>query len=237
VNITHRDTESVVDVDLGQSHAGSVALRFANGSGTILAALKTYVGNVVVVGGKVTNVSYFPSRDSDMRHIYEEQAQRLKQLHAIVATAARFGVFRIEGSEKTRRGLGGKMADQIRVLKGVDPTLGVYASYAYADAGLLDQVRSVRQIMRGTLGADLFDVAMLTGALSKERTEDTERANHPAPFCPMLSQGWGQLRVRRVSLSEGVADLQDYLQLSLWTTFDNHGMGIAEKILRSGYVT
>ncbi len=77
---------------------------------------------------------------------------------------------------------------------------------------------------------------MLTGALSEKRTEDTERGNHPAPFCPMLSQGWGQLRVKRVFLSEEVKDLQDHLQLSLWTTFDEHGMGIAERILRSGSV-
>jgi len=237
VNITDRGTQSVVDVKLSERPAGSVALRFANGSGTILAALDRYIGNVVVVEGKVTNVSYFPSRSNDMRHMYEEQASRLKQLHAIVATAARFGVFRIEGSEKTRQDLGRKMAGQIRVLKGVDPTLGVYASYAYADAGLLDQVRSVRQIMRGTLGADLFDVAMLTGALSEKHTEDIERANHPAPFCPMLSQGWGQLRVKRVSLSKEAADLQDHLQLSLWTTFDEQGMLIAERILRSGSVT
>ena len=154
--------------------------------------------------------------------------------HAIVATAARFGVFRIEGSEKTRRKLGEKTADQIRVLKGIDPTLGVYASYAYADAGLLDQVGSVRQIMRDTLGADLFDVAMLTGAFSGKHIMDFERRNQPVPFCPMLSQGWGQLRVKRVSLSEDVAILQDHLQLSLWTTFDEEGMRIAERILRSG---
>ena len=237
VKLAKRDAESIVDVNLGEKRAVSVALRFANGSGTILAALDKYVGNVVIVEGKVANVSYFPSPDSYMRQVYEQQAPRLKQLHAIVATAARFGVFRIEGSEKTRRGLGEKMADQIRMLKAIDPTLGVYASYAYADAGLLNQVRSVRDFMRENLQGDLFDVAMLAGVLSKGRSDDTGRHNYPTPFCPMLSQGWGQLRVRQVALPEPVAALQDHLQLSLWTTFDELGIKIAEEILKSGRVT
>src|SRR5450759_1920849 len=38
-----------------------------------------------------------------------------------------------------------QLADSIRVLKGIDPTLGLYAAYAYAEADLLNQVRSVQE--------------------------------------------------------------------------------------------
>src|SRR5262249_25505304 len=69
----------------------------------------------------------------------------------------------IEGDRETRTAVAQRLADQIRVLKGIDPTLGVYAAYAYADANLTDQTRSVRSFMQGDLGIDLFDVALLAG--------------------------------------------------------------------------
>jgi hypothetical protein len=210
-----------------------VALRFVDGSGTVIAALDEYIGNVVVDEGKVSNVSYVPSRQSPMRSVYEQEAKRLEQLHAAVATAAQFGVFRIEGPKETRRGAAAQLADRIRMLKGIDPTLGLYAAYAYADAGLADKVDSVRGIMRGDLGTDLFDVAMLAGALSGRRLGDP---NGPVPFCPMLSQGWGLLRVKDIRLPEAVAAARDHLRVSLWMTLDREGMQIVENVLRSGRV-
>jgi hypothetical protein len=117
------------------------------------------------------------------------------------------------------------------MLKGIDPTLGLYAAYAYADADLPDQVRSVGGIMRGDLSTDLFDVAMLMGTLSGERAVD---AMNVVPFCPMLSQGWSLLRVRDVRLPQGLGDLRDHLRPSLWSTFDAEGMGLVERALREG---
>ena len=224
---------ALVEVDVGAIRAASVALRFVDGSGTVIAALDEYIGNVVVDEGKVSNVSYVPSRQSPMRSVYEQEAKRLDQLHAAVATAAQFGVFRIEGPKETRRGAAAQLADRIRMLKGIDPTLGLYAAYAYADAGLADKVDSVRGIMRGDLGTDLFDVAMLAGALSGRRLGDP---NGPVPFCPMLSQGWGLLRVKDIRLPEAVAAARDHLRVSLWMTLDREGMQIVENVLRSGRV-
>ena len=97
----------------------------------------------------------------------------MDDLHNAVATAARFGVFRVEGDQRDARNRAAEqLAGQIRLLKAIDPMLGVYAAYAYADAGLLNQVRSVRDIMRGSLQADIFDVAMqsLTRGACPSRT-------------------------------------------------------------------
>ena len=130
---------------------------------------------------------------------YGDASKRVDELHALVATAANFGVFRIEGDRETRTATAGRLAGQIRVVKDKDPTMGIYAAYAYADASLAEQAQSVRSIMRDDLGVDLFDVALLAGVLSGRRIEP--RFDGVVPFCPMLTQGWQLLRVRDVTLS------------------------------------
>ncbi|MGC3030135.1 caspase family protein [Burkholderia sp. DN3021] len=220
-----------IDVDAREARAASVALRFADGSGTVLAALDQYIGNVVVDRGQVSNVSYMPSPLSPMRSIYEQEEARLAQLHGAVATAAQFGAFRIEGPEATRKRSAAQLAGRIRILKSIDPTLGLYAAYAYADAGLRESVGSVRSFMHETLGIDLFDVAMLSGALSGRRIGDLPGT---VPFCPMLSQGWSLFRVNNIRLPESIAAVPDYLRVSLWLTLELKGMDIVENALRKG---
>lgn len=215
-----------IQVDLAQAPSASIAVRFNTGFGTVLAALDGYLGNVVVDRSGVRSVTYVPSRQHQLRSVYEHEAQRLSELHAAVTTAARYGVFRIDGPKEVRMQAAEKLADQIRMMKAIDPTLGLYAAYAYADAGLLKQVRSVMSYMRSDLRTDLFDVAMLAGDL---------RDSPPhVPFCPMLSQGWSLLRVKNARLPEGLGAAPDHLQTALWTTFDPTGIGIIESSLREG---
>lgn len=224
---------ALVEVDLHSDPAASVAIRFEDGSGTVLAALRQYVGNVVVRPEGVRNVSYVPSKSSPMRSDYEHESEKLEQLRASVATAAQFGVFRFDGpkAERTRRA--SEMADRIRVLKGIDPTLGLYAAYAYDEAGLRDKVSSVRNHMRDTLGVSPFDVEMLSGALSGVSMKPSRSL---VPFCPMLSQGWGLLRVSNVQLPERVLVARDHLKISLWNWLDSDGMKIVEEALGRGEV-
>jgi hypothetical protein len=229
------DRTAMVEVELSGARAASVSLRFADGSGTVVAALDYYVGSVVVDQGRVTNVSYVPSRQSPMWSAYMSEADRLEQLRAAVAAAARFGVFRIEGPKNVRDQEGRRFAERIRMLKGIDPTLGLYAAYAYADAGLIDGVRSVRGFMRNDLGGvDLFDVLMLTGEMAGKPPGNSAG---PFPFCPMLSQGWGLLRVRDVRLPERVIGIRERMRASLWTTIDSEGMDTVENALRGGLVS
>src|SRR5439155_984745 len=121
------------------------------GGGTVVAALREHVAHVVVENGLVAGVTYIPSRNSSRWSGDAVERARLDKLHAAVATAARYGVFRIESDGGSRTQAATRLGDQIRVLKGVDPTLGLYAAYAYSDAGAIAQVRSVRELMRGDL--------------------------------------------------------------------------------------
>lgn len=203
--------------------AASALIQFADGSSTVVAALHGFVGNIVVARNGVISVSYVP------RHVGYD-SKRLNDLHSSVATAARFGVFRIEREEGGPKNTGARLADTVRMMKDVDPTLGLYAAYAYSEAGEQRGVASVRGIMRSDLGFDLFDTAMLSGALAKK--EATLRTC--APFCPMLAQGWALLRVNNVELPKEIEACRDHLRPALWTTLDPNGTEMLIGALWSG---
>jgi hypothetical protein len=208
-------------VRISRSRPATVGLMFEDGSGTVVAALPGFIGTLTVDGGRVISVTYVPSRNSFRWNGDADATARLDKLRALVATAAKFGAFRIEGTREEREKAARNLADQIRILKGVDPTLGIYAAYAYADANLIEQVQSVYHFMRGDLEANLFDVALLADALSGRRITD---ANEVVPFCPMLTQGWQLLRVKDVSLMEQVERARADMRQALWTTFGPKGM-------------
>jgi hypothetical protein len=210
-------------IRLHSSRPASLILRFADGTGSVVAALPEYIGTVVIDGGTVASVTYHPSENTSRWDDYRNSHDRLFELRALVATAARFGAFRIEGARDDRSQRGEQLADSIRVLKAIDPTLGIYAAYAYAEADLLDQVRSVMSFMREDLRTDLFDVAMLANVLSGTKPDERSTA---VPFCPLLSQGWGLLQVHKVELLPEIDRARDHLLPALWTTFDPEGMRI-----------
>ena len=229
--IISRKGSTVIKVEIQNGNACSAAIKFEDGSGTVLAAIKEFVGSVTVSGGGVSNVNYDPSRDNWRFSDYQFERPRLASLRATVAASARYGVLRIEGNKDARAAAASSFADRIRVLKGIDPTLGIYAAYAYADAGLVNQVQSVRSYMRDDLNVDIFDVAMLAGELSGRPIGADDG---PVPFCPMLSQGWSLLRVKDVRLPDSVAELRDHLRPALWATFEPKGMDMIIEALRSG---
>jgi hypothetical protein len=215
-----------IQVDMTRTPAGSVVLDFG-GFGTVVAALDNYVGYVSVDDGRVVNVSYLPS------YVGGSDLTRLNRLHATVAAATRFGVFRIEGRRDSRSQAARTMADSIRVMKGIDPTLGIYAAYAYAEADVAEQTQSVMAYMRQDLRVDLFDVAMLAGVLVGKNS--AQITSPPiVPMCPMLSQGWNLLRVNEVSLGPEVSAAREHVRDALWTTFDGEGVALVIRAIREG---
>ncbi|MCU7843910.1 MAG: caspase family protein [Candidatus Thiodiazotropha sp. (ex Monitilora ramsayi)] len=208
----------------------SVAIRFSDGSGTVVAALAGYIGTVVVDGGRVVSVTYTRSGSG---HAGSPEERRLKELRRLVATSARFGTFRITGSGQQHQEGAEELADRIRVMKGVDPTLGVYAAYAYADADLEYQIHSVRDFMQHDINGQIFDVALLADMLADLPPNDRRGI---APFCPMLSQGWGLLRIANVDIPREIDMARDYIEPALWTTFRRKGMDLVIEAIESGRV-
>jgi hypothetical protein len=222
-----------------QAPGGSAAIRFEDDSGTIIAALSGYITQIVVDAGQVLSVSYVPSQNSPRWFDYQQERDRLEHLRSTVAAAARFGVFRIEGERTERMQRAEELADGIRILKGIDPALGLYAAYAYFEANLIEKVRSVEDFMRMDLNIDLFDVVMLAGTLAERQRERQRRgelagAEDFVPFCPMLSQGWNLLRVNNVQLPAAVEEASYHLRPALWTTLEPWGMNIILTAMNRG---
>ncbi|WP_253713394.1 caspase family protein [Bradyrhizobium sp. WD16] len=191
--------------------ACTAVIRLGDGNGVPLAVLRGYVGHVVVDKGRVVNVSYIPSDRNSRFPDYAARASQLEKLRAAAAAAIQFGVFRISDPHSAER-----LAAEIQVGKGIDPSLGLYAAYAYWEADAMAALHAVASAMRQDLQSELFDVAML----DRDRTGKTAGPELPtAAFCPMLAQGWNLLRGRGISLPGVLDDAQDELAGGLWTTF------------------
>jgi hypothetical protein len=193
-----------------------------------LAGLEGYIGHIFVESGSVTNVNYVPATNNHRWPDYEEKSEHLQALRAAVAAAFGLGVFRIE-PDKAKA-----FADDIRTLKALDPTLGLYAAYAYASIGLEDDVTSIVGYMRDDLGLDLLDVAMLA---RRGVTPGKEQGIAVVPACPMLRQGWSLLPVRDAKLSDVMREAQLWLRPGLWTTFTQEGVTLLAPAIETGAIS
>lgn len=236
---THKGT--TIEVETGSEAAASVAIQFDDGSGTIVAALKDYVGMIIVEQGRVINVSYLPSRDGLLSPMFPKEwskpsAPEIQQLmpqivvhsqdrlRAATAVAARFGVWRTWRSGQTvNKGAPDKISSAFGT--GLDPTLSLYESYGFAAENFDDIVLNIGAGLKRNLKVNLYDVAMLSGKSTDDRL---------VPFCPMLARGWALVNGRNVKLLPDVQRVRDYIRPALWTTFEAEGMDIIVDALQAG---
>jgi hypothetical protein len=201
-----------------------VVVRLRDGRCVVLAALRGYLGHAQFDEDGLTNVSYVPSSNNWRWATYNARREDIERLRALVTLAVERNTFRVRSETEAAR-----LAERIRVEKAMDPTLGLYAAYAFAQAGMDAQVRDILGYMRGDLEADLFDVLMLSG-----EAPGRMGANPPVPFCPMLTQGWNLLRAYGVQLPDVLAQASRFLSNSLWSTFTGRGASIVFDAVKSG---
>lgn len=207
---------ALVRVQLGakqpvpQGLVSSVGVQFADGRCVVLAALPGYIGHVVVNRSGVSNVSYVPSSNHWRWGEYVNRRAEVDRLRSMVAVAVDQETFALRSEREAAA-----LAEKIRIYKGVDPTLGLYAAHAFSQAGNDTQVRSVLTYMRDDLGADLFDVRLL----ASRRLEGLPTNLPVTPCCPMLTQTWNLLRARHMDLPAPLQIARRWLCDSLWTTF------------------
>lgn len=208
-------------------HSSSVVLVFETAAGVrgiALAVLPDFIGSVLVDdAGRVLSVNYVPSQNSWRYQEYQQREAEIEEMKAYVAVAARHGRFQVPPESAA------KFANRIRQDKGLDPTLGLYAAYAYAQAGRYEDAHSVFRYMRDDALPVPFDVAMLA-----TRVEPACAAGRlTAPFAPMLSQGWALLAEGDPMFRPIHQELRAHLVPSLWTTLTSDGVAIAERFLQS----
>ncbi len=203
----------------------SLLIELGSGLGSVLAIKPGYIGAVSVEESQVVDVSYTPSDNVDFYELgYSAGAsERIERRRAFAAAASRHGVFQLPAGKAEKAG------DYLRTLKLLDPTLGIYAAYAYFQAGRMQQVLSVLRYMKGDPPPVPFDVALL--ARFPQELIDAQTAI--APFCPMLRQGWAALDLHPPS-AQALADFRPLLLPSLWTTFTPEGVARARQALEGG---
>ncbi|MCZ7556157.1 MAG: caspase family protein [Bacteroidia bacterium] len=208
----------------------STLMQITGGLVIPLAVLPGYIGTVVVEEGRVVTVNYLPSRNTEHYSEYEHFAHEVEQRRAFVSVAARNGAFRFESTVEAAAG-----ADYLRMLKAIDPTLGLHSAYAYAQAGDFQGIKSVFEYMSRESVPVLFDVAMLCAKLDAPAI-NSERLSKIAPFCPMLTQGWAFVDVSEVWLPAVVRRAREHLRPGLWTTFGEKGASILWSHIEEGGV-
>lgn len=185
-----------------------------NGWSVPLAVLRGYIGHVRFIKGAVSNVSYVPSQQGDDSnpdrwHEYNSRRAEIDKLRAVAAVAAQHGALFLDTKSE---------ADNLgqRLLHGkqLDPSLGLYAAYAFNRRAEVGRVEDIQRFMRMDLHADLYDVRLIAWNSGSPR-----EMPEVAPFCPMLVRGWNLLRTRGVIPPKVVEDAMTEGLRGLWTMF------------------
>ena len=200
------------------SQGRSILIEMSSGTGNLLAVLPGCIGTIVMEGDKVLNVNYTSSRGTDRYFEYEKVSKDLERRRALVAVAAKNGVLRLDPKKASSRG------DYLPLLKSVDPTLGLYAAYAYFQVGNFEEVESVHKYMAMEPQPILFDVALLAGHL--------DGYHRIAPFCPLLTQGWALLGPFGKRPEDLISEISRYLVPGLWATFRREGVDIISSAMK-----
>jgi caspase domain-containing protein len=204
----------------------TIVFSFDGMSGAAMAILPGFIGTLIVENGRVTSVNYVPSQGTSRYTEYEQREGELSAMKAFAAVASRNGRFVVENENPQQ------FAYRIRQAKGIDPTMGIYAGYAYAQAGKFQDVYSVYTFMRDD-EIELpipFDVGLLATHYKPDLNQEP-RARF-APFCPMLAQGWALLGEDHPMYAPIDGELRTHLVPSLWTTLSAEGVQIARTAIR-----
>lgn len=207
----------------------SVLLVLENGTGTLLPAIPGFLAALTVEEGELVDVAYEPSDNTWRWDEYQHRADELRALRAVAASATRSGVFRLDGADAL------EVARRMQFLKGVDPTLAIYAAYAYHDLQRRDLIKSMGEYMHGDLGACMFDIALLARELHGQ-TGLPHLGKGLFSCFPLLSQGWSLLAAQQVQLPAGLEDIQGSLVPSVWTLFDAAGVAKIKSAIEKGHI-
>lgn len=205
----------------------SALIILKNGQSVPVAVLQGYVGTLVFEKNRLLTVNYTPSRNTQKYDFYELHENKIKFVRAFIAGAANEGfdyskVFNNEFGNDGHINYS-NAGSYLRQEKSLDPSLGLYAVYAYIQEGKMKDIKSVYRYMRDEPDNIIFDVAMLADELKNEFKKT-------ASFCPIMSLGWAYKRKFENFIHSSVLEASKSLVPSLWTTFDKRGTGIIKEL-------
>lgn len=204
--------------------AASVLLKFDGNIGTIVPVLAGFVASITFRDGEIVDLAYEPSANGPRWNEYVARASDIRVLRAVVASASQYTRFELDAADT------GAIARKMQISKGIDPTLAIYAAYAYYDLQTVNVIKDMTQLVLDDLGVTLFDLALLSGQLIGAHVC---RAANVFPFVPLLSRGWNLLNANKVRLHPALKGVERTLLESVWSLFDARGVVMLERALMS----
>lgn len=208
-NRRRRDFSSIEALDFSDIGHGGGALYFVgNGRRTRFYPVNVLYGFITQVAfekDELLSVNYFPTHGyrKDEAHKYAHEIARRK---AQIILAAKNGMF--QGTQE--------LGNYLRKYKHLDPTLGLFAAYAYFQKGDFDGVNEVYDIILSDESQSMLgDILMLKKLSSSLFMRQDEI------LLPLVTEGWSYLNM----LEENpFLHLSKYLQPGLWTSFNKDGI-------------
>ncbi len=215
---------NLVRIDSCDGPGVSVLLRLENRTACVVPVIQGFLSALTFDQGELVDVAYEPSDNTWRWDLYKKRASEVRELRAVAATASRHGRFRLNPEEAE------KVGTQMQYAKGIDPTLAVYAAYAYHDVQLVDRIQQMSGYLAGDVGVTFFDLELLGRRLMGR---PIDRSQMIVPFVPLLSQGWSLLRAHRVKLHPALEGIEQSMRDSLWAQFDERGIEKLERAMLS----
>lgn len=210
----YRNEKGVIFIDL-EPHGknNTYFLEVSGGNIYPLAVLPGFVGVLIFKENTLVTINYTPSHFSARYRPFNVLSSAIIRRRAQIAARSKNGTFRLKGDVEQLI----NAASYFRELKAFDPSLGLYAAYAYLQAGNLDGISSIYSFMSREPEPVLFDVALLTKFTGQNSTDDS--FSQAAPFCPLLTQGWSYLTAFEDTGAKEIQEFGKYIIPGLWTAF------------------
>jgi len=206
----------------------SVLMRFAGGVCVCVPALPEYGASLIFDGGELVDLAYEPAPGSVRALATARTIASVRRVRAIASASTRSGRFKLDVENPEG------ILQMMRECKLVDPTLAVYAAYAYQELGRIDLIAEMGQYLTSGLGANLFDLDLFA------RASDDAHLGSEGPvlgFMPLLAQGWALLRSYSVELPLALEGIREHVRASVWTLLDEAGGEIVRHAMLAGEVT
>ena len=201
-----------------------VLLEFSSGGCAILPALLDYICAVTFDSGQLVDITYEPMDGSTRWSRYQGRADEVRELHAAVGAASRLGVLTsLRPSEIP------ELAARVQDLADLDPSLAVYAAYAWHDHGRRDLTGELHRSLLDRLGTSLFDV----GLLASLATGGPMDAAQSTPSYPLLTRGWALAAAAPPGAVPATPPAGSRLP-SLWTLFRSEEFVAIQQRLQQG---
>ncbi len=209
----------------------SVLLRFANGTGTILPDIPEFITGLTFKEGNLVDVVYEPTGTSARWRDYQPNRDYHQKLRGKLAEETRSGIFDTIGSDADA------LAEFMQPIKSMEPTLAIYAAYAYYNLQSTAWIRKMEDYLADDLRLRIFDIALLGGTLHEQGRPDGGRWNDTVCLStPLLSQGWALFSAKKVQLPTTLRNLPSTLTDSLWSMFAPEGVEMLRTALKKGEI-